>query len=152
VAQGFPHLRLLALLALAGAFCALVPGEIATAAVSCRQQVIADWSDNGRVNRVYPLDCYQQAIEAMAPDIRDYTDAQETIELALTLAVRKKTGAKPASQSRSLAAARPVDTSGSAPVPLPLIALGVLGAAALTAGGLTYTGRRAMLGRRGGAR
>jgi hypothetical protein len=145
---------LLAFAVLAGAVASVAPGESASAAASCRQQVIAVWSDNGRVDRVYPLDCYQQAIEAMAPDIRDYTDAQEKIELALTLAVRKKTGAKPAPRARSLAAARPVDTSGSAalPLPLPLVALGVLGAGALAAGGLTYAGRRRTLGRRGGAR
>jgi hypothetical protein len=146
------QLRTLALLALSGVAAVAALGETATAAASCRQQVIADWSDDGRVDRVYPLDCYQQAIEAMAPDIRDYTDAQETIELALTMAVRKKSGAKPATQARSLAAARPVDTSGSAPMPLPLVALGALGAAALAAGGLTYAGRRATFGRRGGAR
>ena len=145
------HLRVFAFAVLAGALSVVVLGDAATAAASCRQQLIADWSNNGRVDRIYPLDCYQQAIEAMAPDIRDYTDAQETIELALTMAVRKKSGATP-TPTRSLAAARPVDKSGSAPVPLPLVALGALGAAALAAGGSTYAGRRAMLGRRGGAR
>jgi hypothetical protein len=144
--------RVLALTVLAGLVAVVALAETATAAVSCRQQVIADWSDNGRVDRVYPLDCYQQAIEAMAPDIRDYTDAQEKIELALTLAVRKKAGTKPVAQPRSLAAARPVDTSGSTLIPLPLVALGALGAAALAAGGVTYAGHRVSLGRRGGAR
>ena len=150
----YGRLRVLAFAALAGTLVSVATAEAASAAASCRQQVISDWSDNGRVDRVYPLDCYQQAIEAMAPDIRDYSDAQEKIELALTLAVRKTTGAKPATQARSLAAARPVDTSGSAalPLPLPLLALGALGAAALAAGGLTYAGRRRTLGRRGGAR
>jgi hypothetical protein len=146
------RLRALTFAALACVLVVIALGGTATAAVSCRQQVITDWSDNGRVDRVYPLDCYQQAIEAMAPDIRDYTDAQEKIELALTLAVRKKAGTKPAAQPRSLAAARPVDTSGSTLMPLPLVALGALGAAALAAGGLTYARRRATLGRRGGAR
>jgi hypothetical protein len=126
--------------------------ESAAAAPDCRQQVIEDWSDDGRVDRVYPLACYQEAIEAMAPDIRDYSDAQETIERALTLAVRKKGGAKSPTASRSLAAARPLDTSGSAPVPLPLVALGALGASALAAGTLAYVSRRAALGRKGGAR
>jgi len=146
------HFRVFAFAVLAGVLAVVVLGDTATAAASCRQQLIADWSDNGRVDRIYPLDCYQQAIEAMAPDIRDYTDAQETIELALTMAVRKKSGAKPATPTRSLAAARSVDTRGSAPVPLPLVALGALGVAALAAGGVTYAGRRALLGRRGGAR
>ena len=149
---GFRGLRAFTFAVIAGGLALAALGETATAAASCRQQLIADWSDNGRVDRVYPLDCYQGAIEAMAPDIRDYTDAQETIELALTMAVRKNSGAKPATPSRSLAAARPVDKSGSAAVPLPLVALGALGAAAVAAGGLTYAGRRAKLGRRGAAR
>jgi hypothetical protein len=126
-------------------------GESAAAAPDCREQVIEDWSDDGRVDRVYPLACYQEAIEAMAPDIRDYSDAQETIERALTLAVRKKGGAKPSTAARSLAP-RPVDTSGSAPVPLPLVALGALGASALAIGALAFVSRRAALGRKGGAR
>ena len=146
------RLRVLALVALAGVLVAVALSETASAAVSCRQQVIADWSDNGRVDRVYPLDCYQQAIEAMAPDIRDYTDAQETIELALTMAVRSKSGVKRTTPARSLAAAGPVDASGSSSLPLPLVALGALGAAALAGGGLTYAVGRAKLGRRGGAR
>jgi hypothetical protein len=146
------RLGVLASTVLAGVFAAVVTSETANAAASCRQQVIADWSDNGRVDRVYPLDCYQQAIEAMAPDIRDYTDAQETIELALTRAVRGKSGAKRAAPARSLAAARPIDTSGSTSFPLPLVALGALGLAAVAGGGLTYAGRRTLLGRRGGAR
>jgi len=146
------RLRALAFVALAGVVVVVALGETATAAVSCRQQLIVDWSDNGRVDRIYPLDCYQQAIEAMAPDIRDYTDAQETIELALTMAVRSKSGTKRATPARSLAAARPVDSTGSASLPLPLVALGALGAAALAGGGLTYAVGRGMLGRRGGAR
>jgi hypothetical protein len=146
------RLRALAFVALAGVVVVVALGETATAAVSCRQQLIVDWSDNGRVDRIYPLDCYQQAIEAMAPDIRDYTDAQETIELALTMAVRSKSGTKRATPARSLAAASPVDASGSSSLPLPLVALGALGAAALVGGGLTYAVGRGMLGRRGGAR
>lgn len=145
------RLRVLVFAAVAVVLSVVAFGASASAAASCRQQLIADWSDNGRVDRVYALDCYQQAIEAMAPDIRDYTDAQETIELALTQAVRGKSGARRVAPARSLAAAASVETGGSTPVPLPLLALGALGAAALVAGGVTYAGRRA-LGGRGGAR
>jgi hypothetical protein len=116
--------------------------------------VIDDWSDNGRVDRVYPLDCYQQAIEAMPPDIRDYTDAHDSIERALTLAVRGTTGVRPAHNkpARALAAVHPIDTSGSPTIPLPLIALGALAGTALAAGALSYAFRRATLGRRSDAR
>jgi hypothetical protein len=134
---------------LAGALALVTLSETASAAPGCRQQIISDWSDNGRVDRVYPLDCYQQAIEAMAPDIRDYTDAQETIELALTMAVRKKSGGKQtATPARSLAAASNVETDGSASLPLPLVALGALGGAALAAGAVTFAFRRSAAGRK----
>jgi hypothetical protein len=143
---GSRRLRIVGLL-LAGTLALVLLGETATAAPACRQQLIADWSDNGRVDRVYPLDCYQQAIEAMAPDIRDYTDAQETIELALTMAVRKKAGATRAVPARSLAASA-VETDGSASLPLPLVALGALGGAALVAGVVTLAFRRSGPGRK----
>jgi hypothetical protein len=143
------RVRRLALAVVASAVAVLMLSETASAAALCRpQQVIADWSDNGRVDRIYPLDCYQQAVEALAPDIRDYTDAQESIELALTTAVRKQSGTKPA-LTRSIAAATPVETDGSASLPLPLVALGALGAAGVAAGAVALAFRRPAPGRKG---
>lgn len=145
-------IRSLVFFALAGAFAVLALGEPATGATGCRQQVIDDWSDNGRVDRVYGLDCYQAAIGSLPPDIRDYSDAHDSIERALTLAVRAKGESPPASPSRSLAAARPVATNGSAAIPLSLIALGGFTAGTLAAGTLGYASRRAARGHRGAAR
>jgi len=148
-------MRALVFLALASGFglLALVqPAAGAKDATSCRQQVIDDWSDNGRVDRVYRLDCYQAAIGSLPPDIRDYTDAHDSIERALTLAVRAKGGSPPASPSRALATAPPVATSSSAAFPPPLIALGGLGAATLAAGALGYASRRAARRHGGSAR
>jgi len=156
MACGIRPLRL-PFLALAGVLVLLALAEVATAAPACRQQVIEDWSDNGRVDRVYPLDCYQQAIESLPPDIRDYSDAHDSIERGLTLAVRAKSGAPRAAKladarGGSSAAVRAVDTSGSAGMPVPLLALAALGGAALAGGVLAYTYRSARLGRRGVAR
>ena len=60
----------------------------ATAAPDCGERVLLDWSDNGRVDRVYPLRCYEEAIDALPTDLRDYTDAEDVIERALQSAVR----------------------------------------------------------------
>jgi hypothetical protein len=154
MALGLRGFRVVPFLVLVAAFLLVAPNETATAAVACRQQVIDDWSDNGRVDRVYPLECYLEAIEAMPPDIRDYSDASDTIGRALQTALRAKgrTGASPRSALRSLAAAEPVDPSGSATLPLPLVALGAFGATALAAGALGFGARRVRLGRKYPAR
>src|SRR5687768_2073347 len=110
--------RVPAFLILAVTSAALAFGEPGRAAAAdCRQQVIADWSADGRVDRVYPLDCYQQAVESLAPDIRDYTDAQESIERALVQAMRAK-GKRGRTQApaRSLAAAESVEPGDSPPI------------------------------------
>jgi hypothetical protein len=153
MAVGLRYVGALALLALAASALAL-PSKAAAATAACSQRLIDDWSDNGRVDRVYALDCYLAAIESMPPDIRDYTDAQDTIERALQTALRAKGTAsdQQAPAPRSLAAAEPVDPSGSETIPLPLLALGALGTAALVGGVLTLVVSRARLGRKDGAR
>ncbi len=64
-----------ALLALAGP---------AAAAKSCGRQVIDDWYDDGRVDGTYALHCYDDAIENLPRDVRDYSSAKEDIQRALT--------------------------------------------------------------------
>jgi hypothetical protein len=70
---------LLSLLALAGP---------AAAAQSCGRKVIDDWYDDGRVDGTYPLHCYDDAIEALPRDVRDYSSAKEDIQRAMTAALR----------------------------------------------------------------
>ena len=55
----------------------------AGAATKCGQQVLADWYDNGRIDRLYPLNCYEEAIDAIPNDIGPYVDAEEVITRAL---------------------------------------------------------------------
>jgi hypothetical protein len=60
----------------------------AAAAQSCGRQVIDDWYDNGRVDGTYPIHCYDDAIEALPRDVRDYSSAKEDIQRAMTAALR----------------------------------------------------------------
>ena len=86
-----PHLlrTFVALLALAlGAVAALTTTSPAHAATPCGKKVLADWFDNGRIDRLYPLNCYEEAIDAIPDDLRDYADAEDVITRALQAALR----------------------------------------------------------------
>jgi hypothetical protein len=55
---------------------------------SCGDAVLRDWFDNGRVDRLYALACYEEARASLPQDIRDYSDADEVIRRALSAAAR----------------------------------------------------------------
>ncbi len=55
----------------------------AQAAAPCWERVIADWSDNGRVDHTYPLACYRDAVNHMPEDLRAYSSAPDEIDRAL---------------------------------------------------------------------
>jgi hypothetical protein len=75
-------------LALAAALAALlVLAAPAAAAKSCGRAVIDDWSD-GRIDKQYPLHCYDDAIEMLPRDVRDYSSAEDDMRRALQLAMR----------------------------------------------------------------
>ncbi len=59
-------------------------------AKSCAKQVVADWYDDGRVDKIYPLECYRAAIESLPPDVIDYSNAKEEIGRALAYAKQGK--------------------------------------------------------------
>ena len=59
-------------------------------AKSCADQVIADWYDDGRVGKIYPLHCYTEAIAKLPPDVLDYSNAKEEIGRALEFAKQGK--------------------------------------------------------------
>ena len=141
----------------------------AASATACGDKVLADWFDNGRIDRLYPLHCYEDAIDAIPEDLRDYADAEEVISRALQSALRgelapggrdptpgdssdngKNPGAggggpndpsDPGSSGGSQALPE-VDTSGPSSVPIPLLVLGGMSLALLAAGGLGYLSRR----------
>ena len=150
----------LAALSLAG------PSVAASGATPCGKQVLADWFDNGRIDRIYPLNCYEEAIDAIPADLRDYADAEDVITRALQFALRGELGPGGADPTPGDGAGGPngggnngggndeggsgdppqaapdVDTSGPSSVPIPLLVLGGLSLALLAAGGLGYLSRR----------
>ena len=71
---------LVLLAALAGL---LVTAAPAGAASSCGRAVIDDWYEDGRVDGTYALHCYDDAIEILPRDVRDYSSAKEDIQRAL---------------------------------------------------------------------
>lgn len=64
--------------------------ESALAAPACARQVVADWYDDGRVDRLYPLHCYRDAIKTLPEDVRAYSSAKDDIERALQFRMRGK--------------------------------------------------------------
>ncbi len=60
----------------------------AAAAQACGRQVIDDWYDDGRVDGTYPIHCYDDAIEILPRDVRDYSSAKDDIQRAMTAALR----------------------------------------------------------------
>ena len=67
------------------AFIAMLVATVPTAgaATPCGRQVIDDWWDNGRIDGTYAEHCYDDAIEILPRDVRDYSSAKEDIERAL---------------------------------------------------------------------
>jgi hypothetical protein len=102
----------------------------ALGASACATAVLRDWSEDGRVAPKYSLPCYEEAIDALPTDIRDYTNAEDAISRALSSAVRTNNPAPP------------VADQSARSVPFPLIALTALAVAVLGAGSLGYAARR----------
>jgi hypothetical protein len=68
--------------------CALAALALPSTALAskCGDQVLEDWADDGRIDGVYDLQCYQDAIADIPADIRDYANAEEIISRALSAA------------------------------------------------------------------
>jgi len=137
------------------------------AASACGDKVLADWFDNGRVDRIYPTRCYGDAIDAIPRDLEDYVDAEEVISRALQFSLRGEIapGGKdptpgdgpikdpddptdpnnpndPNGPGNGPEVTPEIDTSGPSSVPMPLLVLGGMSLALLGAGGLGYLSRR----------
>ena len=166
-----------ALLALAAAaFVALtLPGT--AMATPCGDAVLADWFDNGRIDRLYQAHCYEEAIDDIPDDLRDYANAEEIIGRALQASLRSELdpggvdptpdddspgggpgspgntppGEDPPANEPDVTATPEVDTTGISSVPIPLLVLGGMSIALLGAGGLGYVSRRRAAAREDGA-
>jgi hypothetical protein len=139
----FARAAIASLAVIAGASALLLFAGSAAAAAPCAERLIADWSDNGRIDRLYPLDCYQAAIDAIPVDLRDYTNAADVIGRALTAATRQQPPTGGAASSTVVAKAAPdVDTSGASSLPLPLLVLVGVSFVVLAAGAAGHVSRR----------
>jgi hypothetical protein len=72
-----------ALLLIAAFAAVLAVAGPAGAAKSCGRAVIDDWYEDGRVDGTYALHCYDEAIDNLPRDVRDYSSAKEDIQRAL---------------------------------------------------------------------
>ena len=142
----------------------LVSTAPAAAAQSCGRKVIDDWWD-GRIDGTYELHCYDDAIELLPRDVRDYSSAEDDIKRALQAALRGepappnsaqpedgepgKTTGTPSDPPTSEPPAGPDGSEASPPlgdsassVPLPLLILAGLALALVLAGSAGYLIRR----------
>ena len=168
----YAHAAALALLAALAAISLTAPGT-ASAATPCGKKVLADWFDNGRIDRLYPLHCYEEAIDAIPRDLRDYADAEDVISRALQAAVNGKLAPggddptpgddpiggpgtsgpgdpndpRPGGGTGEEAAGPDVDATGLSSLPIPLLVLGGMSLALLVSGGVGYVSRRRRDGR-----
>jgi hypothetical protein len=92
-------------------------------AAGCGEAVVADWSDNGRIDRVYAPRCYREAVKELPEDVLVYSSAQSDITRALQSRVDQSAGTQAAA-----------DTSSTSHLKLPLLVLGTLALVLLTAG------------------
>ena len=166
-------LLLASLLAIATLTSLSVAPTAAAKTKTCADAVVADWYGDGRVDKIFPKHCYQEAIRSLPVDVLDYSNAKEDILRALAYARQGKPdpgasgGSRPNETTTSedpgtgpgeggstpgdeTTAAGDVDTSGPSSVPIPLLILGGLALLLLAAGGAGYLSRRAQTRRNGG--
>jgi hypothetical protein len=150
---------------------AAAPAATAAPTSKCWLQVVNDWLDNNRVDGVYAIPCYTQAIQHLNayPDVKNYSSATDDIQRALLAAIRQDRGNGPGAgpgpsgpssdpsgggstpSSQSPAPAPSGSSSGiigafspsdAQSIPLPLLVLGGLALLLLVAAGATLVARR----------
>ena len=97
------------------------PSTQAAPNVACWKRLLNDWYD-GRIDKAYPLRCYQEAIANLPEDVKVYADAEADIRRAMLAAVRQskqQTGKKPSSATPIKPPSQPTPPSNSPPSPPP---------------------------------
>jgi hypothetical protein len=69
---------------------ALLTPSPAAAAAPCWKKLINDWYDNGRIDQVYALHCYRDALDQLPEDVETYSSLSEDIERALAAAIANR--------------------------------------------------------------
>jgi len=143
---------------LAAAVAALIAPTTAMASV-CGDKVLDDWWDNGRIDRVYAVQCYRDAIDSIPADLRDYANVEEVITRALQAQLNGSGPDEPADPDAPTTGERTadpgpsggddpaevidnVDASSPSSIPIPLLLLAAMSILLLGAGGLGYLSRR----------
>jgi len=130
----------------------------------CDLAVINDWADNNRVDNIYAIPCYTQALQRLShyPDVEGYSSAADDIRNALLAAIRQDRGSGgtggPGSPSGSGGSGGSSGSNGSGgpltdaigkggpssatSIPLPLIVLAALAGLLLLAAAGTWVARR----------
>ena len=57
--------------------------QSAPAATPCWQAVIADWSNDGRIEGTYSAACYRQAMQNAPTDLKVYSSLEDVLQSAL---------------------------------------------------------------------
>jgi hypothetical protein len=148
------------------------PAATQVATGGCWMAVINDWLDNNRVDKLYAIPCYTQAIQKLNsyPDVQNYSSAADDIHRALLAAIRQDRGNGPPDSSGGPSGgplpgngdpsnpsgpggspgkgsffhriASTVGPSDAQSVPLPLLVLGGLALLLLATAGATWLTRR----------
>ena len=86
----------------------------------CWKRVTLDWADNGVVDKTYPVECYQQAIDNATADVSMYSSFVDDMERARQRAIAGQHGAGGGTVTIA------PDKAGSSDdgVPTPLLVLG----------------------------
>ena len=128
-------------------------------ASACGDKVLDDWWDNGRIDRVYAVQCYRDAIDSIPADLRDYANVEEVITRALQAQLNGSGPGGPSDPDEPTTGERTadpglgegddpaevvdnVDASSPSSIPIPLLLLAAMSILLLGAGGLGYLSRR----------
>lgn len=88
---------------------------------TCGERVVADWID-GRIEGVYPLRCYDEAVDGLPEDVRVYSSAVDDISRALQARVHAVAGRAPAGKIGGTPVPSPAHSRAAQP-PLALLLL-----------------------------
>ena len=142
----------------------------ASAAKPCWEQVIDDWTDNGRIDLSYSTSCLQASLSHVPEDVRAYSDFEEKVRQAIQATLRERrlqqvSGEAPTTsqaqrnqveqieEEERTPAREPDDkgpirdalgygTTDASSVPLPLIILAALALVLLSAGAAAVAHRK----------
>ena len=148
-------------LLLAALAVAALVGAPTAGAANCGTAVLKDWAD-GKLDRAYPVNCYQHALDAMPEDMRSYTTASEDIRRALLARLRaarthhgelrgrsRHVAAAPRATARETLSSAGVTTAATG-IPLPLIVIAAIGFVLVLSGSAGLLGRRFRAARHSG--